>query len=121
MVRGIKKAAKKVGKVAKKVAKAIVRFNPLSIAIRNGLLAALRLNMFGIAKKLQYAYLPDQLASKYNIDAKKLKDLKKRHRRVRKLFKGLQGREKNLRKAILKGAKQKSRDFSLKGVDGFIG
>ncbi|MBR8536711.1 hypothetical protein KDU71_14135 [Carboxylicivirga sediminis] len=118
--KGIKKAAKKVGKVAKKVAKAIVRFNPLSIAIRNGLLAALRLNMFGIAKKLQYAYLPDQLASKYNIDAKKLKDLKKRHRRVRKLFKGLQGREKNLRKAILKGAKQKSRDFSLKGVDGLL-
>ncbi len=118
--KGIKKAAKKVGKVAKRVAKAIVRFNPLSIAIRNGLLAALRLNMFGIAKKLQYAYLPDQLASKYNIDAKKLKDLKKRHRRVRKLFKGLQGREKNLRKAILKGAKQKSRDFSLKGVDGLL-
>jgi hypothetical protein len=118
--KGIKKAAKKVGKVAKKVAKAIVRFNPLSIAIRNGLLAALRLNMFGIAKKLQYAYLPDQMASKYNIDAKKLRDLKKRHRRVRKLFKGLQGREKNLRKAILKGAKQKSRDFSLKGIDGLL-
>ncbi|MCT4643619.1 MAG: hypothetical protein N4A74_01435 [Carboxylicivirga sp.] len=118
--KGIKKAAKKVGKVAKKVAKAIVRFNPLSIAIRGGLLAALRLNMFGIARKLQYAYLPDQLAPKYNIDAKKLKDLKKRHRRVRKLFKGLQGKEKNLRKAILKGAKQKSRDFSLKGVDGLL-
>ena len=118
--KGIKKGVKAVGKAAKKVAKAIVRFNPLSIAIRNGLLAALRLNMFGVAKKLQYAYLPEQLASKYGIDAKKLKDLKKRHRRVRKLFKGLQGREKNLRKAILKGAKQKSRDFSLKGVDGLL-
>ncbi len=115
--RGIKKVAKKVGKVAKKVAKAIVRFNPLTIAIRNGLLVGLRLNMFGIAKKLQYAYLPDHLASKYNIDAKKLKDLKKRHGRVRKLFRGLQGKEKNLKKAILKGAKQKSRDFSLRGVD----
>ena len=118
--KGVKKHIKKVGKIAKKVAKAIVRFNPLSIAIRNGLLAALRLNMFGIAKKLQYAYLPEQSASKYGIDAKKLKDLKKRHKRVRKLFKGLQGKEKNLRKAILKGAKQKSKDFSLKGVDGLL-
>jgi len=118
--KGIKKAGKKIGKVAKKVVKAIVRFNPLSIAIRNGLLAALRLNMFGIAKKLQYAYLPDNLAAKHNIDAKKLKDLKKRHNRVRKLFKGLQGKEKNLRKAILKGAKQKSSDFSLKGMDGLL-
>ena len=118
--KGIKKAGKAIGKAAKKVAKFVVRFNPLSIAIRNGLLAALRLNMFGIAKKLQYAYLPEQSASKYGIDAKKLRDLKKRHKRVRKLFKGLQGREKNLRKAILKGAKQKSKDFSLKGVDGLL-
>ncbi len=118
--RGVKKGVKSIGKAAKKVAKAIVRFNPLSIAIRNGLLAALRLNMFGIAKKLQYAYLPEHLATKHQIDAQKLQDLKKRHSRVRKLFRGLQGREKNLRKAILKGAKQKSSDFSLNGLDGLL-
>ena len=119
--KGIKKAAKKVGKVAKKVVKAIVRFNPLTIAIRGGLLAALRLNMFGIAKKMQYAYLPDNLASKYNLDPTKLRKIKKVHGKVRKLFRGLQGREKNLRKAIIKGAKQKSSDFSLNGMDGFVG
>lgn len=116
----IKKVGKKVGSLAKKAVKAIVRFNPLSIAIRNGLLAALRLNMFDISKKLQYAYLPDNLASKYDIDPKKLADLKKRLAKVQKLFKGLQGKEKNLRSAILKGAKQKSPDFSLNGVDGII-
>nr|WP_321411444.1 hypothetical protein [uncultured Carboxylicivirga sp.] len=116
----IKKIGKKVGSVAKKAVKAIVRFNPLSIAIRNGLLAALRLNMFGIAKKLQYAYLPDNLASKYNIDPAKLADLKKRHAKVKKLFNGLQGKEKNLRNAILKGAKQKSPDFSVNGMQGII-
>ncbi|MCU4176450.1 hypothetical protein [Carboxylicivirga sp. N1Y90] len=114
--RGIKKAGKAVAKVTKKVVKAIIRFNPLSIAIRNGLLAALRLNMFGISKKLQYAYLPEQLANKYGVDANKLKDLKKRHGRVRKLFKGLQGRDKYLKRAILKGAKQKSSDFTLHGI-----
>ncbi len=118
--KAIKRVGKKIGKVAKKVVKAIVRFNPLSIAIRGGLLAALRLNMFGIAKKLQYAYLPDALASKYNIDPAKHAKLKKTHGKVRKLFKGLQGKESNLRKAILKGAKQKSSDFSLKGIDGLL-
>jgi len=118
--KAIKRVGKKIGKVAKKVVKAIVRFNPLSIAIRGGLLAALRLNMFGIAKKLQYAYLPDNLASKYNIDPAKHAKLKKTHGKVRKLFKGLQGKESNLRKAILKGAKQKSSDFSLKGIDGLL-
>jgi hypothetical protein len=116
----LKKVGKKIGKVAKKVVKAIVRFNPLTIAIRGGLLAALRLNMFGIAKKLQYAYLPNNLASKYNLDPAKHAKLKKTHGKVRKLFKGLQGKEKNLRKAILKGAKQKSSDFSLKGMDGLL-
>jgi len=119
--KGIKIAGKKVGKVAKKVVKAIVRFNPLTIAIRGGLLAALRLNMFGIAKKLQYAYLPTNLASKYNIDHTKLIKIKKVHARVIKLFRGLQGKEKNLRNAIIKGAKQKSADFSLKGMDGLLG
>ncbi|WP_139314964.1 hypothetical protein, partial [Saccharicrinis aurantiacus] len=118
--KGIKKAGKTIGKAAKKVVKAIVRFNPLSIAIRGGLLAALRLNMFGIAKKLQYAYLPDAVASKHNVSLSKLKDLKKRHNKVRKLFNGLQGKEKNLKNAILKGAKQKSSDFSLKGVEGLL-
>nr|WP_319401763.1 hypothetical protein [uncultured Carboxylicivirga sp.] len=118
--KALKKVGKKVGGVAKKVVKAIVRFNPLTIAIRGGLLAALRLNMFGISKKLQYAYLPDNLAAKHNIDATKLKDLKKRLSRVKKLFNGLQGKESNLRKAILKGAKQKSPDFSLKGFDGLL-
>jgi hypothetical protein len=118
--KALKKVGKKVGGVAKKMVKAIVRFNPLTIAIRGGLLAALRLNMFGISKKLQYAYLPDNLAAKYNIDPAKLADLKKRLGRVKKLFNGLQGKEANLRKAILKGAKQKSSDFSLKGIDGLM-
>lgn len=119
--KAIKRAGRKVGKVAKKVIKAVVRFNPLTIAIRGGLLAALRLNMFKISKKLQYAYLPDNLANKYNIDPAQHAKLKRVHGKIKKLFKGLQGKEANLRKAILKGAKQKSPDFSLKGIEGIIG
>ena len=118
--KGIKKVGKKIGSVGKKVLKAVVRYNPLSIAIRGGLLVALRLNMFGISKKLQYAYLPDNSAEKHGINLTKLKDLKKRHHRVLKLFLGLQGRQYNLKKAIIKGAKQKSKDFNLKGIDGLL-
>lgn len=118
--KALKRVGKKVGNASKQMVKAIVRFNPLSIAIRGGLLTALRLNMFGISKKLQYAYLPNHLAAKHNIDPTKLADLKKRLDRVKKLFHGLQGKESNLRKAILKGAKQKSPDFSLKGFDDLL-
>ncbi|MDA3883159.1 MAG: hypothetical protein PF481_07725 [Bacteroidales bacterium] len=119
--KALKKVGGKVKNHAKKVVKAIVRYNPLSIAIRGGLLAALRLNIFKISKKLQYAYLPDNLASKYNIDPTQHAKLKKVHAKIKKLFKGLQGKEENLRKAILKGAKQKSSDFSIKGLHGLIG
>jgi LEA14-like dessication related protein len=118
--KAVKRIGKKVGNAAKKVAKAIVKYNPLSIAIRGGLLVALRLNMFGISKKLQYAYLPISAASKHNIDVAKLKDLKKRHARVKKLFRGLQGKESNLKNAILKGAKQRNSDFSLKGTNDIL-
>ena len=119
------KAVKKVGKkvvkggltLAKKAVKTVIRFNPLAIAIRGGLLAAMRINLFGIAKKLHYAYLPDNLAPKYNVDPAQLRKLKNVHSKVKKLFRGLQGKEHNLRKAILKGAKQKSSDFSIKGTD----
>lgn len=115
--RSVKKVTRKVGKVAKKVIKAIVRFNPLSIAIRSGLLVALRLNMFGFAKKLQYGYLPDHLAKKHNLDPHKLRAVRRSLSRVKKLFRGLQGRQSSLKRAILKGAKQRSRDFSLGGSD----
>ena len=119
--KAVKQASKKGRTVTKKAVKAVVRYNPLSVAIRGGLLAALRLNMFGISKKLQYAYLPDELASKYKVNPRELAKLKKVHHRVVKLFKGLQGKEANLKKAILNGAKQKSNDFSLKGMEGILG
>ncbi|MCK5906143.1 MAG: hypothetical protein KAG37_01050, partial [Flavobacteriales bacterium] len=115
--KGVKKFHKKAVAFAKKVLKAVVRYNPLTIAIRGGLLLALRLNMFGISKKLQYAFLPNNLAEKHGININKLKDLKKRYKKVEKLFKGLGGRVHNLKKVIIKGAKQKSKDFSLKGIN----
>lgn len=117
----VKKTTKKVGGAVKKVGKALVRFNPLTIAMRGGLLAALRLNIGKMSSKLVYAYLPDNLASKYNIDPKQLAKLKATHKKVKKLFKGLQGKEENLRKAILKGSKKKSTaDFTLKGDLGAV-
>ncbi|BDD00729.1 hypothetical protein [Persicobacter psychrovividus] len=111
----LKKIGKKIGKFAKKAVKAVVRFNPVSIAVRNGLLLAFRTNMFGLAKKMQYAYLPDNMASRHNIDPAKLRQIKAAFARVKKIFSKLQGKSHNLKKAIIKGAKQKSRDFSLSG------
>lgn len=116
--KGLKKKLKVVRKGAKKAAvsagKAIVRFNPVSIAIRNGLLLALRLNVGGLSKKLQYAYLRPEMYAKYNVDPAKAKRLRRVLSRIKRMFKAMQGKEANLKKAILKGAKTKSKgDFAL--------
>ncbi len=115
--RSIKKVSKKAGKGLKKAAKAVVRFNPLTLAMRGGLLAALRLNMFKFSSKLVYAYLPESSAAQYNLDPNALREIKKAHAKLLKLFKGMQGKDDKLKAAIIKGSKVKSKaDFSLKGL-----
>ncbi len=57
---GIKKAVKKIN-----VGKALVRFNPATIAIRNGFLLALKLNIGKMSEKMKWAYAtPQQIAAK---------------------------------------------------------
>lgn len=93
----------KVKKGIKKVGKAIVRYNPASIAVRNGFLLAMKLNAFKYAQRLKWGY-----ASKEQIKGKISEAYwnksKKTLAAVRKIFvKKLQGKDGALKKAILKG------------------
>ena len=100
----IKKAVKNVGKGLKKVLKTVVRFNPLSIAARNGFLIALKLNIKKMASKLKWAYATKQQAAKKGINEKKWNQSKSALDKVEKLFADkLQGKRSALKKAILKG------------------
>lgn len=101
---GIKKAVKGVGKGLKKIGKAIIRFNPVSIAARNGFLIALKLNFKKMASKLKWAYATQQQASKKGISEKRWKQSKEALEKVESIFADkLQGKRKALRKAILNG------------------
>jgi len=60
--KGIKKATKATGKFVKKVVKAVVRFNPISLLAKGGVLICIRLNMFKMAEKLYPAIISNQEA-----------------------------------------------------------
>ncbi len=59
---GAKKAGQKAGKVAKKVGKLLVKTNPLTIAVRGGVLAAMKTNFLKIAARLKWGYLTESEA-----------------------------------------------------------
>jgi len=98
-----KKVAKKTLDVAKKVGKALVRFNPATIAIRNGLLLAMKLNLFRIAEKLGYGYWTEEEAKAKGLDPDEFKKAQSTLSKVQKIHKGMGGKLDKLEKAIKAG------------------
>lgn len=100
--KAVKKVAQGVKKVAGKAWNAFKRFNPLSLTIRIGVLAAINMNMFRMASNLYPAIEPDKFAPDLVERSKKAYD------KVKNLFVNkLAGRESKLQKAIRKGYSRK--------------
>lgn len=100
----IRKAVKKKGGILRKIGKALIRFNPVSIAARNGFLIAMKLNIKKIASRLKWAYATKEQARKKGISEDKWNKAKKGLEQVEKLFADkLQGKRRALKKAILNG------------------
>lgn len=96
------KAVQKINKVAKKAVKAVVRYNPLSLAARGGFLLFLEQGWLGFSNALRKGYLT---ASEAGLSAEDHAKHVKALNRIRAIFVNtLQGKEENLKKAILKGA-----------------
>lgn len=101
----VKNAAKKVGagvkKAAQKTWQAVKRFNPLSVTIRAGILAAFTMNMGQFATKSYPAIMPGFAP---DVTAKS----KQAYAQIKKIFVDqLGGKESKLQKAIKKGYKRK--------------
>ncbi|RDC65058.1 hypothetical protein [Adhaeribacter pallidiroseus] len=96
-------AAKAVAEVAKDVGQAIIRYNPLSIVIRNGLLLAFKVNLFRMAERLGYGYWTEEQAKAKGLDMGEFAQVKDRLKKVQSIFNGLQGEEDSLKKNILLG------------------
>lgn len=117
------KIAKKIGKGVVKVAKVVlVKFNPLFIAIRNGMLLMMKLNMFHMATKMKYGFLTEQQAKDNNIDIENWKKAVTAKNKLMSIFTKMGGKEANMQKAILKGKNVKAmmevpkKDGEIKGL-----
>lgn len=111
----LKQAAKAVGQAAKyvnkkviqPVVKAVIRFNPLTIAARNGLLVLLHFNVFGVATKLAPAFLTDAQAKSAGYNMTEFAKLKTAYQKSKKLYEKIGGKESVFKKHIEAGAKRK--------------
>ncbi|HBG70504.1 MAG: hypothetical protein A2W93_03555 [Bacteroidetes bacterium GWF2_43_63] len=95
---------KKVGEAVKKGGKAFIRYNPVTVAARNGFLLALKLNIKKMGSKLKWGYATKEQAAAKGITADKWEKSKNAVAKVEKLFADkLQGKRDKLKNAILKG------------------
>lgn len=108
---GLKKAVKKSN-----VGKALVRFNPATIAVRNGFLLALKLNIGKMSEKMKWAYATPQQVADKRISPQQVAAAKTAVAKVEKLFSKLGGKPENMRKAILHAKKGKLNGLGELGV-----
>lgn len=107
-----------VGKFINKAAKVLNKLNPATVLLRNGILAAMKMNMSKLASKYRYGYLTQADALARGMD---LKEWKKVHNEVllkEQSFERLGGEKKSFKNAILKG-KGNKKEPVLGGIDDF--
>ncbi|MFB6453795.1 transglutaminase-like domain-containing protein [Chitinophaga sp. Hz27] len=115
---GAKPKKKKRG-FFRKVLNKINKINPATVLLRNGFLAAMKLNLFKVASRIKYAYLSPEEATKRGIIKDKYDKLVKVREKLENIFEGAGGNPKNLKKAILKGKGNKNKEVALSGF-GFL-
>jgi hypothetical protein len=112
---GIKKAAKKVN--LKKVLNVVNKFNPATVALRNGVLASMKLNIGNVGKRLRWSYITPEQAKAKKMDMGKWNKLVEARKKLEKIFYGAGGKPENMKKAILNGKGNKNHE--VHGLDGF--
>ena len=107
---------KKKKGILKKVLNVVNKVNPATLLLRNGLLAAMKLNVKNVAARLRWSYLsPAQVAAK-GIDPARFQKLVATRQKLEKIFYGAGGKESNLKKAILGGKGNKDKAVNGLGM-----
>lgn len=113
---------KKIGKGLKKIdlkkaLNVINKLNPATVAMRNGVLAAMKLNIGNIARRLRWSYMTPAQAKAKGVNYDKWKRLVAAREKLEKIFYGAGGKTSNFKKAILQGKGNK--DHAVHGLEGF--
>lgn len=99
----VKSAGETVGDALKKVGETVVKYNPLTLAMRGGLLLAFKINIFQITEKLKWAYLTEAQAKERGFNMAQWYKVKDTLGKVENMFVKVGGDRENLKKAILSG------------------
>ncbi|MFI5195716.1 MAG: hypothetical protein ACHQD8_01380 [Chitinophagales bacterium] len=101
----------------KKLLNFVNKVNPATVTLRNGVLAAMKLNIAQLPKRLRWSYLTPNEARKKGIDIERWKQLVSVRQKLDNIFFGAGGKPENLKKAIMKGKGNK--DKALHGLEAF--
>jgi hypothetical protein len=107
---------KKKKGILKKVLNVVNKVNPATVLLRNGVLAAMKLNVMNVAKRLRWSYLTPQQAEAKGLDLAKFQKLVTTRQKLENIFYGAGGKPENLKKAILKGKGNKDKAVSGLGM-----
>lgn len=109
-------ASKKKKGFFKKLVSTVNKVNPATLLLRNGVLAAMKLNMFQVASRLKWSYISPNDAAKRKILPDKYQKLVAVRQKLENIFYGAGGKPDNLRKAILKGKGNKDKSVAVFGL-----
>ena len=113
--RKVGKGLKKVN--LKKVLNVVNKVNPATVALRNGVLSSMKLNIGNVARRMRWSYLTPEQARAKKMDMGKWQKLVQAREKLEKIFYGAGGKPANLKKAILQGKGNK--DKGVHGLEGF--
>lgn len=116
----LKVAAKGMVDMAKDTGNVILKYNPLSVAIRTGLRLAFSINFKKLSERLGWGYMPEEEAIAKGLDRNEFRKLKDKLDSVITTYsKHLQGDENKLKEVILKKWAEKTNNgTSLSGLSG---
>jgi hypothetical protein len=116
---GTKKKPGKFFSTLKKIANPktmLLKLNPATIAIRNGVLLAIKLNIGKMAQKLRAGYATPEQMQRNNISPQQAAAAKGAIAKIEKMFKTLGGNPDNLKKAVLRAKKGRLNGLGQLGV-----
>ncbi len=111
-----RKAFRKIRRGVKKAVKAVVRFNPATLAMRSAITLVLKLNMFKFSEKLIYGYLTEAQARQQGLNLNEWRKRVSKLRKAERFFTKIGGRASKFRKAIVRGKAAKRTRLPLSGL-----
>lgn len=108
--------AKKKKGFFKKLLNVANKVNPATLALRNGILVAMKLNIGKIGSRLRWSYLSPNAAKTKGMDLERYGQLVKTRQKLESIFYNAGGNPNNMKKAILKGKGNK--DHAVNGLLG---